>query len=194
MGVSAALSKCSCFWERLYAPATFSGKQLHLNCRPKSEAGKLLSDGAHHHLLVTTCVCFIAPQLFISYFAGPDLMQMEPQEAVDKLRLTARVLIAFKSYYFDNKARTLQETPNNPWKFQNSALFGRLDAFLDRCNDVLNLSQTALQFHKLERIEIGGTKVRSVAHCQVQLFTMTVASGYSARCHLLKYCHLHCSA
>lgn len=85
-------------------------------------------------------------------------MQMEPQEAVDKLRQTVRVLSAFKSYYFDNKARTLEETPNNPWKFQNSALFGRLDAFLDRCNDVLNLSQTALQFHKLERVEVGGTK------------------------------------
>lgn len=86
-------------------------------------------------------------------------MQMEPQEAVDKLRQTVRVLSAFKSYYFDNKARTLEETPNNPWKFQNSALFGRLDTFLDRCNDVLNLSQTALQFHKLERVEVGGTKV-----------------------------------
>jgi len=24
---------------------------------------------------------------------------------------------------------------------------------------VLNLSQTALQFHKLERVEVGGTKV-----------------------------------
>ena len=86
-------------------------------------------------------------------------MQMEPQEAVDKLRQTVQVLTAFKSYYFDNKARTLEETPSNPWKFQNSALFGRLDAFLDRCSDVLNLSQTTLQFHKLERVEIGGTKV-----------------------------------
>lgn len=90
-------------------------------------------------------------------------MQMEPQEAVDKLRLTVRVLTAFKSYYFDNKARTLEETPNNPWKFQNSALFGRLDTFLGRCNDVLNLSQTTLQFHKLERVEIGGTKVFALA-------------------------------
>ena len=99
---------------------------------------------------------------YLVAFAGPELMQMEPQEAVDKLRQTVRVLTTFKSYYFDNKARTLEETPNNPWKFQNSALFGRLDAFLDRCNDVLNLSQTALQFHKLERVEIGGTKVRLV--------------------------------
>ncbi len=41
-------------------------------------------------------------------------MQMEPQEAVDKLRQTVRVLSAFKNYYFDNKARTLEETPKQP--------------------------------------------------------------------------------
>lgn len=101
-------------------------------------------------------------------FAGTELMQMEPQEAVDKLRVTVRVLAAFKSYYFDNKARTMDVTPLNPWKFQNSALFGRLDSFLERCNDLLNFSQTALQFHKLERVEIGGTKV--AMHCC--LFTL----------------------
>ena len=86
-------------------------------------------------------------------------MQMEPQEAVDKLRLTLKVLGTFKSFYFDYKSRSMSETPTNPWKFQNSALFSRLDAFLERCHDVLDLSQTALQFNKLERVEIGGTKV-----------------------------------
>ncbi|DBB00313.1 TPA: Dynein beta chain, flagellar outer arm [Trebouxia sp. C0004] len=105
------------------------------------------------------------------FVPGPELMQMEPQEAVDKLRQTVRVLSAFKSYYFDNKARTLEETPNNPWKFQNSALFGRLDGFLDRCNDVLNLSQTALQFHKLERVEVGGTKGKTLTNSVKQIFT-----------------------
>lgn len=105
-----------------------------------------------------------APRLLL--FAGTELMQMEPQEAVDKLRVTVRVLTAFKSYYFDNKTRTLDVTPLNPWKFQNSAIFGRLDAFLDRCNDLLNFSQTALQFHKLERVEIGGTKVNPY-HCSL---------------------------
>ncbi len=116
-------------------------------------------------------------------------MQMEPQEAVDKLRQTVRVLSAFKSYYFDNKTRTLEETPNNPWKFQNSALFGRLDAFLDRCNDVLNLSQTALQFHKLERVEIGGTKVWSSACTQWSSFEHSKSAMYPSS--LLCCCAYH---
>jgi dynein heavy chain len=52
----------------------------------------------------------------------------------------------------------LQDTPDNPWKFQNSSLFGRLDSFLERCHDMTDLMATALQFNRLERVEIGGTK------------------------------------
>jgi dynein heavy chain len=43
-------------------------------------------------------------------------------------------------------------------RFQNSALFSRLDGFLERCHDVLDLMQTIVQFNKLEKIEVGGTK------------------------------------
>lgn len=84
---------------------------------------------------------------------------MDPTEAVDKLRLVLKVLGTFKSYYFDYKSRTISEAPENPWRFQNSALFTRLDAFMERCHDMQDLSQTALQFNKLDRVEIGGTKV-----------------------------------
>eukprot|EP00891_Asterochloris_glomerata_P002883 jgi/Astpho2/2883/Aster-01037 len=101
---------------------------------------------------------------------GPELMQMEPQEAVDKLRLTLKVLGTFKSFYFDYKSRSMSETPTNPWKFQNSALFSRLDGFLERCHDLLDLSQTTLQFNKLERVEIGGTKGKTLTTSIKQIF------------------------
>lgn len=116
-------------------------------------------------------------------------MQMEPQEAVDKLRVTVRVLAAFKSYYFDNKARTLDVTPLNPWKFQNSALFGRLDAFLERCNDLLNFSQTALQFHKLERVEIGGTKASAeLLHAGPYTFWLCTLHSHLKHAILVIFC------
>lgn len=41
---------------------------------------------------------------------------------------------------------------------QNNALFMRLDSFLERCYDILDLTQTIVQFSKLARIEVGGTK------------------------------------
>lgn len=44
----------------------------------------------------------------------------------------------------------------------DSAVFGRVDGFLERCHDVMELTQTVLQFGKLGRTEIGGTKGRTL--------------------------------
>ena len=41
---------------------------------------------------------------------------------------------------------------------KNDALFVRLDSFMDRCRDALDFTRTVIQFSKLERVEIGGTK------------------------------------
>ena len=92
------------------------------------------------------------------YVDGSEILQVEPQEAVDKLKATLKICGTFKSFYFDYKAKTTTETPENPWRFQNSALFVRLDSFLERCHDILDLTQTILQFDRLEKVEVGGTK------------------------------------
>ena len=52
----------------------------------------------------------------------------------------------------------------------NSALFARLDSFLERCHDILDLTQTVLQFNKLERVEIGGTKGKTLTTSVRQIF------------------------
>lgn len=72
-------------------------------------------------------------------------MQLEPQEAAEKLRLVLKVLGTFKSYYLEYKARSAHQAPANPWRVQNAALFGRLDAFLARCQDVLELCNTGIE-------------------------------------------------
>ena len=74
----------------------------------------------------------------------------------------------FKAAYFEAKARSSTEVPHNPWDLQNSALFPRLDGFLERCRDMLDLFRTVVQFRKLERIEIGGNKGRSLSASVVQ--------------------------
>ena len=96
------------------------------------------------------------------FLEGNTLFESAPQEAVDKLRTTLKVLGSFKSFYFDYKARSAAECEANPWRFQNGALFSRLDAFLERCHDIQDLSQTMLQFGKLERVEVGGTKGKAL--------------------------------
>eukprot|EP00854_Cymbomonas_tetramitiformis_P010885 gene10885-12880_t len=93
-----------------------------------------------------------------TFIDGEEIFKsLEPSEAVAKLVLTLKVCGCFKSYYFDYKAKVATENPDNPWKFQNSSLFSRLDSFLERCHDILDLAQIVVQFNKLEKIEVGGT-------------------------------------
>ena len=94
----------------------------------------------------------------VEYVNGPEMFEGEPEPAVELLKTALKVCVTFKSTYFDYKARASTECPSNPWRFQNSALFARLDGFLERCHDVLDLMQTIVQFNKLEKIEVGGTK------------------------------------
>jgi dynein heavy chain len=42
---------------------------------------------------------------------------------------------------------------------EGKVIFGRFDAFLAKCQEILNLFNTIIEFNKLEKIEIGGTKV-----------------------------------
>lgn len=78
------------------------------------------------------------------FLPGADLLQMDPNEAVDKLRSILRLLAAWKSYYFDYKDRSAEVCPDNPWKFQNNTIFSRLDAFMERCHDMLDLQASAI--------------------------------------------------
>lgn len=54
---------------------------------------------------------------------------------------------------------------------QNNALFMRLDSFLERCHDILDLTQTIVQFSKLAKIEVGGTKGNTLTASVKQVFT-----------------------
>ena len=104
------------------------------------------------------------------FLAGDEILQMDPNEAAENLKTTLKVLGTFKSYYFDYKAKTQTESPANMWRFQNSILFARLDSFMERCHDILDLSQTVLQFNKLEKVEVGGTKGKTLTTSVRQIF------------------------
>ena len=104
-------------------------------------------------------------------FLEPEtIMEEEPQDAVNKLKQGIRVCGMLKTIYFGYKARVAVECPDNPWRFQNSALFARLDSFLERCHDILELSNTILQFSRLETVEVGGTKGKVLTTSVAQIF------------------------
>ena len=90
-----------------------------------------------------------------------DLFSCESEEAVKRLSSALGVCGHFKAAYFIYKAKASREglggKPPRAWKFQNTVLFNRLDAFLERCHDVLDVLETVILFNRLERVEIGGT-------------------------------------
>ena len=95
----------------------------------------------------------------------------EANKAVSMLKTTLKVCGGFKSAYFDYKAKANSECPTNPWRIQNNALFVRLDAFLERCHDTLDLTQTIVQFQKLGKLEVGGTKGKTLTTSVQQIYT-----------------------
>ena len=84
------------------------------------------------------------------YVSGKQIFDLIADEAaataVEQLQTTLKVCGLFKSTYFDYKTKANTECPSNPWRIQNNALFMRLDSFLERCHDILDLTQTILQF------------------------------------------------
>ncbi|POM64593.1 Dynein heavy chain [Phytophthora palmivora] len=96
--------------------------------------------------------------------------QGELEQVNSMLQVSLQVCAHFKSVYFDYKAKSVTEVPGNPWRIQNNALFIRLDAFLERCHDVLELTQTIYQFQKLAQMEIGGTKGKTLTTSVHQIY------------------------
>jgi len=75
------------------------------------------------------------------------------------------VCVKFKEAYFEYKSKA-----KNSWKITSSALFVRLDAFSERCQDLMQMTQTIMQFNKLEKIEVGNTKGASMTNAVKQIF------------------------
>ncbi|RNC30244.1 dynein heavy chain, partial [Trypanosoma cruzi] len=81
---------------------------------------------------------------------------IEKKDALTRLGETLAVCGQFKAAYFHYKSYV--STMARPWKFQNTAFFFRLDVFLERCHDLLDVMETAVLFDKMENIKVGGTK------------------------------------
>ena len=98
--------------------------------------------------IINQCRHYIDGDKIFAFIKGE-----EPKEAHDKLTLALDVCSKFKDAYFEYKAKA-----KNQWKITTNALFVRLDSFSERCQDIMHLTSTIIQFNKLQKIEIGNTK------------------------------------
>ena len=107
-------------------------------------------------LICEICNDLIAQSMH--YISPTTLFEDEPPEAIARLDNALRICAEFKSVYYEYNLLASTECADNPWKFQNTALFSRLDAFLERCYDLLDLIKTVTHFNRLEKVDIGGNK------------------------------------
>lgn len=99
--------------------------------------------------IITRCRAYIDSNQIISSLQSVD----DTQVAHDKLAGALECCAKFKEAYFEYKAKA-----KNQWKITTNALFVRLDTFSERCQDIMHLTSTCIQFSKLEKIDIGNTK------------------------------------
>jgi dynein heavy chain len=104
-----------------------------------------------------------------NYIDGPKIFAFiqgeEAAEAHEKLILALDVCSKFKDAYFEYKSQS-----KNQWKITTNALFVRLDSFSERCQDIKHLTNSIIQFTKLQRIEIGNTKGKTLTQTVNQIF------------------------
>eukprot|EP01059_Diplonema_ambulator_P034998 TRINITY_DN8108_c0_g1_i3.p1 TRINITY_DN8108_c0_g1~~TRINITY_DN8108_c0_g1_i3.p1 ORF type:complete len:4672 (+),score=1974.47 TRINITY_DN8108_c0_g1_i3:105-14120(+) len=90
-----------------------------------------------------------------------ELFMIDCDEAMERLTTCLAVCGHFKSVYFKAKSKAAKSSTRGPWRFHNNSLFTRLDSFLERCHDLLDVLETHNLFSKLDpdtgRVIIGGT-------------------------------------
>eukprot|EP01135_Chromosphaera_perkinsii_P000864 Nk52_evm27s152 gene=Nk52_evmTU27s152 len=105
---------------------------------------------------------------------GSSILKREPAEAFWIIRDALKVCASFRGAYHDYKIKadeyftklTLEQSEETPpedfyiipaWPQRQCSAYYRFNMFLERSNDILDLTQTAMHFQKLENMEIGGT-------------------------------------
>ena len=95
----------------------------------------------------------------------------ETLEVVVALKQLIRVVERFKQVFerYRVKAGRVLSVAGS-WQTPNAVLFGRLDAFLERCADVLDFTKIVQQFKRLEKINLSGNKGKTLTEMIQQIY------------------------
>lgn len=86
------------------------------------------------------------------------LWEIPLEKTIEKLKDGSEACESFKKLYFEYKEKVNGKHPDRQWRFENSAIFFRLDAFNEKLQDLLDIAYHILDFSQLEKVEIGGIK------------------------------------
>ena len=89
-----------------------------------------------------------------------DLFKGEPDESIEKINQTVHSLEAYYSAYLHYKNNLKNYFKNGEvvkeFDFSPKLVFARWEKFMERVRIIQDLFQTAAEFLRLEKVEIGG--------------------------------------
>ncbi|KAL8567548.1 hypothetical protein ACOMHN_054362 [Nucella lapillus] len=119
-------------------------------------------------------MCNMVMEMARNFLAPDELFKGEMEETLDKVRKAALVLKAFKQKFEDHRHKlpTYFKDGQDPrlWEFAPDLVFARYDQFVHRVETVKSLMETALEFMKLEKVELGGVQGKTLSAQVIGIF------------------------
>ncbi|XP_066917361.1 dynein beta chain, ciliary-like [Clytia hemisphaerica] len=114
-------------------------------------------------------------ELARNYLDPAEIFKGESEECVQKVDVTFKALMEFKTQFHETRKHIANyfkdKSKVKEWAFSTDLVFTVFDFFMERLGLVKEVFETAIEFNKLEKVEIGGMKGRILSHDVVQIFT-----------------------
>nr|XP_032639292.1 dynein heavy chain 11, axonemal isoform X5 [Chelonoidis abingdonii] len=102
-----------------------------------------------------------------SYLSPEDLLKGEIEETLEHVQTAENTLRSFKNFFFSHREKLASYFTNGkdfkPWDFQSNMVFARFDLFLNRLVKIEDIFVIMLEFQKLEKLEFGGVKGKTLS-------------------------------
>uniref|UniRef100_A0A3B4UNK9 Dynein axonemal heavy chain 11 n=1 Tax=Seriola dumerili TaxID=41447 RepID=A0A3B4UNK9_SERDU len=106
--------------------------------------------------------CNLIIEKAFAYLIPEELFKMELEEGVERVQITISVLRTFKQLFHAHRQRIPKYYRHSQtiklWDFPATLVFQRSDRIMERLLMIEELFATALDFLKLEKIELGGSR------------------------------------
>ena len=137
----------------IFKPMMHTVMLIWTRCKEFQQPAKLVSLLQQiHNDIIDQAVNFLYPE---------DILRAELDEATERIQIVLSVLNAFQQAFEEYKlivSSKVGETVK-PWSFDERQSFARLNEFIARVRRIADLFTTMSNFARLEKVEIGGTRV-----------------------------------
>ncbi|WAR03796.1 DYHC-like protein [Mya arenaria] len=119
-------------------------------------------------------MCNMIIQMASNFLEPMELFKGEVEEVIGKVRKACDVLKGFRDEYEVHRKKLSEYFKDGKepreWEFAPQLVFARYDKFCERVETVKDLMESALEFMKLEKVELGGIKGKVLSQQVVNIF------------------------